>query len=473
MMEKITRAIENWIYLLLSHPTRKLQKVASHISLSLSLLMGAMVIFGMAYLAPTAMADVPTTQSLANFEQIIVEKDFSDGYWLETFDVNGDAKPDLVATGLAKGDIYWYENPTWKKRRINQLPKPVAMDHIDLDGDGWIDILVSHDYGGCLRYCNPEDGKVSWLRNPGHFDHNEQWTVYPIGDLMSTHRIALGEFRQQGVIELLAVPIVGPKGITKPVSLTLFTPPKDIYRTTGWDRITVDDTNFSLIHEVVVSKFNAKTGLKNDSVLLASLEGISWLYYDQDKTWHKVPLSPGELCQFHETGFKGSGSIAVGKIKDDPYAYLPALEPLHGNKVVVYNKDATAQLASIKWKRTAIETFGEPNENGESSGHVVKTADFDGDGNDEFLAGFRGPKPYQGLFYYKAIDAHQAMFEKTQLTSESVSWIVFEDFDGDKKLDFATIGYRTPGYFLAEDPKIIVFLNRNEQAGSNSSQVSQ
>lgn len=464
MIDKIEKTIKNFMYLMLSHQIKKLHKVA--VSISLSLLVVAIPIVGILGVASPAIADTSETDSVPNFEQIIVEEDFQDGYWLETFDINGDEKPDLVATGLAKGDIFWYENPTWKKRRITQLPKPVAMDHMDLDGDGWTDILTSHDYGGCLRYCNPEDGKVSWLRNPGQFDNNEPWTVYPIGDLMSTHRIALGEFRQQGVKELLAVPIVGPEGITKPVPITLFTPPKDIYRTTGWDRTIVDDTNFSLIHEVTVGKFNAKTSLQNDSVVLASQEGISWLYYDQDKNWHKVSLSPGELCEFYETGFKGSGSVAVGKIEDDPYAYLPAIEPLHGNQIVVYTKDATAQLASIKWNRNAIETFGKPNEKGESSGHVVKTADFDGDGNDEFLAGFRGPEPYQGLFHYKAINGNKALFKKTKLSSESVSWIVLEDFNGDKKLDFATIGYRTPGYFLAGKPKIILFLNKNQPAGT-------
>lgn len=379
--------------------------------LQLSLLVGIVLISWMSIASP-AIADKSIVKTSEDFYQIVVEENFDDGYWLETFDVNGDDKPDLVASGLAKGDIFWYENPTWEKRAITQLPKPVAMDHTDLDGDGWVDILVSHDYGGCLRYCNPEDGKVSWLKNPGQFDKDHQWELYPIGNLMSTHRIALGEFRQQGVTELLAVPIVGSKGITKPVDLTLFIPPKDIYRTNGWDRVTIDDSSFSLIHEAVIGKFTAKTGLKNDSLLLASLEGISWLYYDQDKTWKKISLSAGELCEFYETGFKGSGSITVGKLENDSFVFLAALEPLHGNRVAFYTKNTDSQLANIQWARKIIETFGEPNENGESSGHVVKTADFDMDGNDEFLTGFRGPKPYQGLFYYKIINVNEGLFEK-------------------------------------------------------------
>ena len=52
------------------------------------------------------------------FEQILVADHLKDGYWLEPVDVDGDGKPDLVASGLAVGEVVWYKNPNWEKYLI-------------------------------------------------------------------------------------------------------------------------------------------------------------------------------------------------------------------------------------------------------------------------------------------------------------------------------------------------------------------
>ncbi len=45
------------------------------------------------------------------FEPVLVADNLEDGCWLEAVDTNGDGKPDLVASGLAVGEVVWYENP--------------------------------------------------------------------------------------------------------------------------------------------------------------------------------------------------------------------------------------------------------------------------------------------------------------------------------------------------------------------------
>jgi hypothetical protein len=172
-------------------------------------------------------------------------------------------------------------------------------------------------------------------------------------------------------------------------------------------------------------------------------------------------MGSGELGQVEKTHFKGSGNLAIGKLGEDQYAYIATLEPFHGNTVAVYHKESQGLLSEARWKRTLLDVYGDPNQAGEGPGHHVVCADFDNDGDDEFLVALRGPMPWQGVFYYKAIDADAGLWTKTRVAEASAARITLGDFDGDGSLDFATTGYYTPGYFLCDDPRVMVYLNRS------------
>lgn len=405
--------------------------------------------------------------ALPKFEEITVEANLSDGYWIDAVDIDGDGKPDLIASGLAEGNVVWYQNPGWKKRTIAKFDKPVALHFADIDRDGRTDLVLSHDYGECMFGCRPQDGKVSWLRNPGPEGIEGEWERRPIGDLLATHRLRFGHFSAADRLQLMALPVVGPQGgkegVHSPIRMTLFDVPDDPKSATEWPRTVVNERDYRIIHGVVQDRFGGPSADGLESLLLASEEGISWFYYGRDGQWHITKLGEGETTQFPKTGFKGSGNVAFGKIGSDPCAYIATVEPFHGNTVAVYTKSGGGRLEEAKWKRTVLDVFADPNERGEGPGHHVMTGDFDGDGEDEFLVALRGPWPWQGVWYYKAVDVENALFVKTRVSNFSAARIAVADFDGDGRLDFATTGYYTPGYFLADDPRVMLFLNRTEK----------
>jgi hypothetical protein len=41
------------------------------------------------------------------FEEVLVEDNLKDGYWLDAVDIDGDGRLDLIASGLAEGEVVW------------------------------------------------------------------------------------------------------------------------------------------------------------------------------------------------------------------------------------------------------------------------------------------------------------------------------------------------------------------------------
>ena len=78
---------------------------------------------------------------------------------IKAADVNGDGKPDAVATcGHGQG-VFWFEGPEWKKHVIDaDLRDPHALAVGDFDGDGDLDVAVA-SFGAKLVRWYQNDGK--------------------------------------------------------------------------------------------------------------------------------------------------------------------------------------------------------------------------------------------------------------------------------------------------------------------------
>lgn len=402
---------------------------------------------------------------IPTFAPELVADQLRDGYWLEATDLDGDGRPDLFGYGLRLGEIYWYQNNGEWTRRLaaDGFRMPVGAHFADITGNGVADIIVCHElYGpiGTIVDPDPEGGKISWLENPGSPDKDPaRWRKHYIGRAIGMHRLRAGYFTQSERLEIIGFPIVAVADVHAVLPVVMFTQPDNVLDAAEWPMTVIDDQNFRMIHGAE-KKSGLIPGSDRDSLVLASDEGVTWLYYDTDRQeWIRELIGEGERTQFEQTGFRGSGDVHVGALGDDPMGYVAAIEPFHGNTVAVYTKAGEGPAGQATWRRTLLDVYGDPNENGEGPGHQILCADFDDDGDEEFLVALRGPWPWQGVMYYKAIDAARGIWAKWRVSDESVARIAAADFNGDGRLDFATIAYSVQKYYVAKDAKLMVYRN--------------
>ena len=122
----------------------------------------------------------------------------------------------------------------------------------------------------------------------------------------------------------------------------------------------------------------------------------------------------------------------------------------------MYTKYQTG-LQTFAWRRHVLDVYGTPTQQSKQGkgrvsslavfylhlcahvkiigpGHFVITADFDNDGNDEFLVALWGPSPeepgrtsgaaeFQGVWYYKPVDLMNGTFAKWKIATESAARI--------------------------------------------------
>lgn len=399
------------------------------------------------------------------FTAEVVADQLRDGYWLEAADIDGDGRPDLIGCGLTLGEIAWYRNDDWQRNlAVGKVHMPVGLDVADITGTGTPDIVVCYELygpGGTIHHPNAEGGKIDWLEHPGDdLATGAPWKRHYIGNTVGMHRLRIGHFTRTDRWEIIGLPIVAMEGVHALLPVVMFTQPADPRADGPWPMTVIDDSNFRMIHGAA-RKAGLIPGSDLDSLLLASDEGVTWLYYDQGTaSWKRELIGTGEHGVFERTGFRGSGDVDAGRVGDDPMAYVAAVEPYHGNAVAVYVRDSTGgDDGTPGWRRVLLDVFGEPNENGEGTGHSVLCADFDGDGDDEFLIGLRGPAPWQGVMLYKAVDVRNGAFLKWRVSTDSAARVIAADFNGDGTLDFASIAYKVPHYYEAADAKIMIYRN--------------
>jgi hypothetical protein len=421
------------------------------------------------------------------FVEEVVATNIPDGYWLEAFpfSVNDQSPPDLIGYGLGlldkKGEVRLYYNPkgrqvekgtskikaNWPATMIQELDFPVALCYADLTGNGFNDVIICDHYGPSMDTLwdaqTQNGGRVIWLRNPGRRGLGLQyWEINHIGNSTGMHRLQVGHFTTKNTIQVMAIPVIRSAGDrTSPAPIIIYTPQYGSDRSAGpisWRSEIAFNSTFRLIHDVVVVHPD-DGGL--DQALVAGREGTSLIWHDS-LGWQHNNIGEGIRRQ-GSNPYWGSGSVDLGKTKDDTAAYIATAEAFHGNLVVVYVKRRRARKGtqSLKdsslWTRFVIDNFG-PVDPEQYTGtiHHVACGDFDGDGVDSFVISCMGApigKPEnQGVYLYKPINLATGEFAKYKISGESAGRVALADFEGRGQLSAASISYYVPNYHTGPDP---------------------
>lgn len=356
------------------------------------------------------------------------------GYQVAVADVNGDGRLDILGLSSGKNIVEWYENPSWKAHPITTSTRQnISLAPIFHSGFPARGLALASDFalddsthGGSLWWVQPESG----------WDH--EWHLRPLGKIPMSHRLRWANLDGSGLWHLVDAPLLGYGAVAPdykvPAPLTWFEMPEMLRRghasaaeapLPGWIPHRIDNS-LTVMHGLNVLDWD---GDGRDEILTASFEGVH-LFHSAgsraDLEWTRTRLGEGD----QQSGPKrGASEIGVGKVAGK--RFLATIEPWHGDKVVVYSGGNPGEL----WPRHVIDSSFQ-------DGHALACADLDGDGNDEIVAGFRGPGT--SLYVYYAADNSGLNWERQLVDAEmAASGLAIADVNGDGRKDIVAIGAST------------------------------
>jgi hypothetical protein len=350
------------------------------------------------------------------FAEHVLASDLRSGYHVAVADLNHDGKPDIIALAQGGPDLVWYENPKssgepWQRHvLVSGLPHMINCAPGDPGPDGIPDIVVAWEFA---NDASKSVGKVGVLRHDG--DPRQPWKLQQIDEIPTSHRIRWADVDGSGRKVALNAVLTGPHAA--PPAYGGDHAPLVLYRPGEWKRETVDDRNEGVQHGILVTRWNR--GDRRDSILTASFSGIH-LYQFGAAGWTRTEIAKGDRSPCPKCG---SSDVALGYLGQTKF--LAAIEPWHGNQVAIY----TAKGAG--WERSVID-------DSLVDGHTIIAADFDGDGHDEVLVGFR--QGAKSVYLYRADDSGHWIKQVLDNGGMPGAACVAADLNGDGAADVVCIG---------------------------------
>jgi hypothetical protein len=360
-------------------------------------------------------------------ERTVIDDRFPGAYQVEVADVNGDKRPDVIAVGGST--CAWYENPTWKKRIVttgNQTPGIISSATADLDGDGKAEIAIAYEFA----MNRPTTGKLLMARQGSHPD--DPWTLVPIADVGSIHRLRWGDVDGDKRLDLVVAPIFGrearPPDFASPAHLQVFSTGDNPGRS-KWTGTVVADR--PVIHAIGVIDADGD-GLFD--ILTASNAGVDLFRGKASEPLSLTAGAPGKAPKC------GSSEVHLGHLASRD-RFVATIEPWHGSEVVVSYANRSPKDESIDNTREFRSGTRSVIDNTLADGHALWVADVDGDRNDEIFAGHRGKDHRVSMYKY---DSARKSWDRSVLDRDIAAQdLRGGDLDGDGTPDVVAVGGAT------------------------------
>jgi hypothetical protein len=349
------------------------------------------------------------------FKEHTIATALTGGYQVVVSDLNRDGKPDLIAVASGMTELIWLENPGWQRHvLVSNISRPINCAAWDVDRDGIPEIAVAHEFSN-----DPAKsvGIISILKHRG--DPSQPWEISEIDRLSTSHRLRWADVDGNGQKVLINAPLAG--ALVNPPDYR-GTVPLVFYRPGSWKRETISEDLQGVMHGIFVTDWD-KDG--REEILAASFLGIDLFSRGKSRRWRRSRIASGNSDPWPRSG---SSEIAVGKLGRE--RFLCAIEPWHGNQVVVYRQQKQM------WQRQVIDS-------GLNDGHVLLTADLNLDGRDEIIAGYRGQG--RSVYIYSAEDARGSRWVRQVLDDGGIAaaGCAVADLNGDGRPDVVCIGMAT------------------------------
>ena len=363
----------------------------------------------------------------ASFTEHVLATGLKGGYQVVAADLNHDGYIDLIALASGMPDLIWFENPgpsggDWKRHVIIGNQKHmINCAAWDFDGDGIPEIALATEFANEAKN---SIGIVSILHHQG--DPREPWSITEIDRLTTSHRLRWADIEGSGKKVLVNAPLTGPKAEAPEYRGAA---PLVFYRPGEWKRQLIGNLNQGVQHGIYVFDWDGKG---RDDLLTASFSGIDLYRLAGADQWERTEIAKGDPAPWPKCG---SSDVAVGKIGKQ--RFVTAIEPWHGNQVAVYTRQGKV------WNRKVID-------DSLVDGHTLFTADFDGDGNDQIIAGFRGQGRSVFLYRYEKGEWKKSVLDDGGMGAASCA---IADLNNDGRPDVACIGSATANLKWYENQK--------------------
>ncbi|MBS1809433.1 MAG: VCBS repeat-containing protein [Acidobacteria bacterium] len=365
-------------------------------------------------LALFALFTVSRVAAQFNFREHTLATDLRGGYQVVVADLNRDRKPDLIALASGMKELVWFENPSWQRHVIiNNASRMINCAAYDTDGDGIPEIALAQEFAN-----NPAQsiGVVSILKHKG--DPTGLWEATEIDRLSTSHRLRWADLDGSGKKVLVNAPLANANAQLPEYRGNV---PLVLYRPGSWKREVISTALEGVLHGLYIVDID-RDG--REDILTASFVGVDSFRFVKEGRWLRNKLVAGDPAPWPKSG---ASEIAVGMLGKE--RFLATIEPWHGNQVAVY------RFGKTDWERLVIDDTL-------NDGHTLLTADLNGDGRDEIIAGYRGQGRSVNVYSF---DKARKQWSKQALDNGGIAAAAcaVADLNTDGKSDIACIGSAT------------------------------